>query len=223
MSTYVFDTETTGSGEHDQVIEAAVLRIDNPVNWQVTAEWGQRFRPSVPISLGALATHHIFEEELVKKQPSEEFKVPLDTQYIVGHNVDFDWRMAGSPDVKRICTLALARFALPDLDSHSQVALAYYFNPNDEMRTMVRNAHSASVDVEVCRVNAANLCDVLESQGHDVSTWEKLHEVSEIARVPKVMPFGKHKGEAIESLPADYKRWLLSQDWLDEYMRKALV
>jgi exodeoxyribonuclease X len=46
--------------------------------------------------------------------------------------------------------------------------------------------------------------------------------MSEKARIPKVMPYGKHKGELISQMPADYKQWMLRQDNVSEYLRKAL-
>ena len=36
------------------------------------------------------------------------------------------------------------------------------------------------------------------------------------------MPFGKHKGELISQMPSDYKQWMLRQDNVSEYLRKAL-
>jgi exodeoxyribonuclease X len=36
------------------------------------------------------------------------------------------------------------------------------------------------------------------------------------------MPFGKHKGELISDVPSDYKQWMLRQDNVSEYLRKAL-
>ncbi|EXR37014.1 hypothetical protein J668_2749 [Acinetobacter baumannii 1276470-86] len=39
---------------------------------------------------------------------------------------------------------------------------------------------------------------------------------------PTTINFGKHKGTAIAELPKDYIQWLLRQDELDVYLRKAL-
>jgi exodeoxyribonuclease X len=46
--------------------------------------------------------------------------------------------------------------------------------------------------------------------------------MSEKARIPTIMPFGKHKGEWISQVPSDYKQWMLRQDNVSEYLRKAL-
>lgn len=69
----------------------------------------QRYNPGKPITFGALATHHIMDEELVDCTPVASFTLPGHMDYMIGHNVDFDWEVNGRPEVKRICTLALAR------------------------------------------------------------------------------------------------------------------
>ncbi len=46
--------------------------------------------------------------------------------------------------------------------------------------------------------------------------------ISEDARMPTVMSFGKHKGELIKDIPRDYKRWLLNQPDVDPYLAIAL-
>ena len=54
------------------------------------------------------------------------------------------------------------------------------------------------------------------------ASFEALWEMSEKARIPTIMPFGKHKGESISQVPTDYKQWMLRQDNVSEYLRKAL-
>lgn len=55
-----------------------------------------------------------------------------------------------------------------------------------------------------------------------MASWEELWEISEDARIPKIIRFGKHTGSKIEDIPHDYKRWLLGQADIDPYLRKAL-
>ena len=56
----------------------------------------------------------------------------------------------------------------------------------------------------------------------NIQSIEQLYLASEEARIPKSITFGKHKGTAIAELPKDYIQWLLRQDDLDAYLRKAL-
>ena len=103
----------------------------------------ERFKPSKNIEYGAMAVTNIVPEDLISCAPSNEARLPAYTNYIIGHNVDYDWKALGKPDVKRICTLALSRHVLPDLDSHTQSAMLYYFL-GIEAREMLINSHSAS-------------------------------------------------------------------------------
>lgn len=216
MTALLFDTETTGAKD-PEIIEAAWLELSDPVDLTPLASFEQRYRPSKPIELGALATHHIYDEELVDCPPHTDFSLPANTEYLIGHNVDYDWTVAGQPPVKRICTLALARHVYPQLDSHSQSGLLYFIR-RPEARDMLRHAHSALVDVQNCLIILKHL---VKQAGH-IQTWEDLWHLSEHARVPSIMPFGKHKGLPITQVPDDYKAWLLRQTNIDPYLIKAL-
>ncbi|QWD91445.1 3'-5' exonuclease [Polynucleobacter sp. MWH-Braz-FAM2G] len=211
----IFDIEATDKNDA-VIIEAASLDVTSLHPFEVGNPWVQRYNPGKPISLGALATHHIMDEELVNCPPSSSFRLPAGTKYLIGHNIDFDWVAIGSPEVKRICTLALARSLWPDLDSHTQSALLYYFE-RETARDQLRNAHSALADVWICSKIVGQILQKLQPVSLDA-----LWEMSEKARIPKIMPYGKHKGELISQMPTDYKQWLLRQDNVSGYLRKAL-
>ena len=206
MKTIIFDTETTG-GDVPQVIEAAWISLQDPCYCMQKESFEQRYRPDVPITLGALAVHHIFEVELADCPPHTEFRLPEDVEYMIGHNVDYDWKMAGEPPVKRICTLAMCRKLWPGCDSHSQAAMMYHLIEGSQAREMLKTAHSAMSDVLMCRLILMQITLLLQ-----VSTWEELWQFSEESRIPEIMPFGKHKGVAIKDVPPDYKRWLLGHE-----------
>lgn len=227
----VLDTETTGTGDDDRVIEfACTSPIDAPANICLMNEEiaiaDARFSSDRPISLGAMATHHIIDEDLVGLRPFTGFDTSRGIKYIVGHNIDFDWRMMGRPKVRRICTLALARSLWPDIDSHSLTAMVYHVSRDKSVaRSRVRGAHSAKTDVEM-------LLDVLLpeillklnplAETWTQFTWAKLWEISEDARIPTALSFGKHKGVPLGDVPAEYKRWLLKQPDVDPYVAIAL-
>ena len=211
----IFDVEATDKN-NAVIIEAASLDVTSLKPFEVGNPWVQRYNPGKPISLGALATHHILDEELVNCPASSSFRLPAGTKYLIGHNIDFDWVAIGSPDIKRICTLALARSLWPDLDSHTQSALLYFFE-RETAREQLRSAHSALADVWICSKIVAQIIDKLQPVSLDA-----LWEMSEKARIPTVMPYGKHKGELISQVPTDYKQWLLRQDNVSGYLRKAL-
>jgi len=215
MEVVIFDTETTGKND-PALIEAAWLVVEQ-INPLITGDsFCERYKPEKPIELGALAVHHILDEDLLDCSPAETFKLPEDVKYIIGHSIDYDWTVIESPNIKRICTLALARKVWPNIDAYSQSALLYYLD-RENAKEILKNAHSAAADIRICAKILSEICKKL-----NVITIENLWHLSEEARIPSVMPFGKHKGLAIADVPDDYKRWLLNQDNIDPYLIQAL-
>ena len=220
MSAIIIDTETTGV-DKPEVIQLAWLECcDSPLEGgKISAITSKMFAATGPIQLGALATHHIIPSDLEGLDVFMPHELP-EAEYWIGHNVDFDWNACGSPEgVKRICTLALARYLWPDNDSHSLGACLYHILPHQRARQLLRNAHDAKHDVFLCDML---LNRFLSQELKSVGSWESLWQVSERARIPSRMPFGKHRGEPIASLPRSYRSWCLAQPDLDPYVKKAI-
>lgn len=210
---YIFDTETTGFKE-PQIIQAAGLFVEfgaKPIQ-----SYNEYFRPTKPIEFGAKATHHIVEKDLEGCRLHSEFTLPAGIDFLIGHNVDFDWKVIGEPSIKRICTLALARQLWPQFDSHSQGALLYALQ-GDAAKGKVKGAHSADIDVEIC----LDILNFILKELPTVDSWKTLWEISETARLPTKMLFGKYKDTPIAQVPRDYINWLLRQPDVDPYLIKA--
>lgn len=174
-----------------------------------------------PITLGALATHHILDKEIADKPSYETFKMPESIEYLIGHNIDYDIKAIQKckPDlqVKGICTLALSRMVWPDLP-HNLTAMYYHVMDDLELaRKHLRHAHNAKADIYFTGVM---LKAIVEKLG--IKDMQSLYLFSEQARIPTKITFGKHKGMAIKDLPSDYVVWLLKQPDLDPYLVKAL-
>lgn len=231
----IIDCETTGIDAPDVVQLAYMGPLDSPYADNNIYDW--MFRPRKPISLGALATHHILDEDL-EGQPTwpGSWSPPVGIEYIVGHKVDFDWEAIGKPDVRRICTLALARSLYPDADSHSLGAMTYLTCDRREAKKLLSSAHDAITDVGLCCRFLVHIVDKLGTK-----TWEELHEASEKARIPLRLGFGKYgpheawakstgqKGMLCAQVRArdpSYYSWLMNKcDQVrdDPYLRKALT
>lgn len=211
----VLDTETTGL-EEPQPIEVAYLVLKSPVGLEVASTFHQVYKPAKPITLGALATHHIMDEDVEFAPPYTDFRLPDGTEYLIGHNVDFDWLAIGKPEVRRIDTCCLARHLWPTADSHSLSAMLYLLF-RSTARHLLRDAHSAGQDVNNCLLLLGEIVKRTEPK-----SWEQLWKYSEVARIPTHIAFGKHRGTAIEDLPRDYRQWILKQVDMDPYVLQAV-
>jgi exodeoxyribonuclease X len=214
----VFDTETTGIIE-PALIEAAGIIINGSPFEKQTETFNNRYNPGKPISYGAMATHNILPSDLENCPPASEFKLPDNTDFLIGHNIDFDWEVIGKPNVKLIDTLPMSRKIWPDIDSHNLGALSYALTADKiKMREFLVNRHSALADVKLC----LNVLKHILQEKPELKQWEDIYTFSEKSRIPDIMLFGKHKGTAIKDIPADYKKWLLKQEDIDKYLLIAL-
>ena len=202
----ILDTETTNR-ENGECIELATCIGANLFESASLRHYNvKRFKPEVPSAFGALAVHHVLDEELEGRPPSSEalHAVPP-ASYWIGHNIDFDWEVLGRPTVFRICTLALARKLWPDLDSHSLGAVVYFlFGRTPETREIVKGAHGAAADV---RMTEMVLHRILEVTG--IGTLSALFAESEDARIPRKWTFGKFEGQPISAADRGYATWFL--------------
>ena len=218
MTAYIIDTETTTNDrERAEVIELAYTTLHpNLIADPQTAVL--RYKPSRNIDWGALATHHILPGELHNEPLSTTAVLPSDARYIIGHNVDFDWEVLGKPPVKRIDTLALARYLWPDLDSHKLGAVVYYLmGANPATKALLRDSHSAGADVNSCRII---LEAVLDERPH-IQSIEALWAFSEDARIPRIMTFGKYKGQNVADVDRGWVKWYRGQADTDPYLLEA--
>lgn len=224
MQAIILDTEThTLNGQPIEIAYAPIQIHDGKLTLDKSQIFDQLYRVDEPISYAAMAVHHILESELVDQPHYTSFSLPQDTTYIIGHNIDYDIRAlekcgVDTSKIKAICTLALARLVWPDAEAHNISALIYMITKGSaKARDMIKKAHRADMDI----ILTANIL-MHEIHHLKIQTIEELYTASEDARIPRTINFGKHRGTAITDLPADYMQWLLRQDDLDPYLRKAI-
>ena len=223
MNALILDTETHDLNGYPIEIAYAPCSFEQGVLVINQGEvFDEYFSCPEPIALGALATHHILETDIAEKPSFDTFKMPQGVQYLIGHNIDYDIKAVQKcqPDftVKGICTLALCRMVWPDLP-HTLSAMYYHVMDDLELaRKHLRHAHNAKADIYFTGVILKTLVEQL-----GIKDMNSLFIMSETARIPKYITFGKHKGTAIKDLDSGYVSWLLKQPDLDPYLRKALV
>ncbi len=214
----VIDTETTGITD-PKLIEYgwAVVTLSDSGACCETGIIAELYDPQALIEYEAMATHGIMPEDLQGCPYASEFV--FDSQgadYLIGHNVAYDWGVIGKPAIKLIDTCALARGIWPNV-SHKLLPLMFYLSPA-LARKWRGDAHGVEADITL----TIELLGLIAAH-YNTTSLKDLYRLSEQARVPLLMPFGKHKGETIRTLPQDYKVWALKNlDDLDPYLRFAL-
>lgn len=222
----VLDTETTGQEDHDQPVEIAYCATD------LDRELGSNsvlVKPTIPISPGASACHHLIDEDLVDalsldraldwlmgKVLNESAVWPGITAY-VAHNAPFDKpRLPILSDRPWLDTLRMARRYLPDLPHHGNQFLRYALKlavPRD------LPAHRALGD---CIVTAALLRYLLTGPARDDFERLGVEGFSKHVDSPMVLTmcnFGKHSGKRWADVPDDYLAWILRQPDFDPDVR----
>ena len=223
MNALILDTETHDMNGYPIEIAHVPCDFNKLGVLQIVDDllFGKFYSCPEPISFGAMAVHHIIESDLIGKPSYNTFRLPQGVTYLIGHNIDYDIKAIQKCDnsiqVKGICTLALSRMVWPDAP-HNLSALYYMIaGGTDQTRKELRNAHNAAADI---MFTATILRELIKLTG--IKDMQSLYLLSEKARIPTKMTFGKHSGMLIKDVPADYKTWLLKQSDLDPYLRKAL-
>lgn len=223
MNAYILDTETNDLNGYPIEIAFAPCSFEQGVLLVNQDQVFDGFYSCpAPITYGAMATHHILESDIADKPSYETFRLPENTGYLIGHNIDYDIKAIQlcdkSINVKGICTLALARMVWSDLDSHTLSACYYYVMEDKQAaRKHLRNAHNAKADIYFTGVVLKAILEKLA-----IKEMNSLFLMSEQARIPKKMSFGKHKGTLIKDLPTDYIAWYQKQADADPYILKAM-
>lgn len=194
----VIDTETD-QGRDPRPIQVATINVATGF------EWMQYFNSGRSISPIVIKVHGITDEDVagLERFNLAEFELP---EYLIGHNVRFDWRVIGSPSTKLICTVRLARVAFPEWSVYSQSKCIEQLLGKSEASSMTIAAHDALGDARMCYLLYQACCERLEIAPTDFAA---AHAISNKANPVSKMPFGKHKGKPIKDVPISYVKWML--------------
>ena len=159
MKAIVLDFEATDATEDAQATDIGCMGVAFKDSSFGKADYGQgvaslRCKPDLPISFGAMAVTNIFNEDVADLSSHTVIVpqvMPNGSAYIIGHNIDFDIRVAANAGVdiseyKAICTLAMVRNLYPDADSHTLGAMSCMLD-YEYARNNMKDAHGAAADV----------------------------------------------------------------------------
>ncbi len=206
-----YDTETTGTrADKDRIIEIAAFDPEQKRTFV------QLINPGMPIPKEATAIHGI-SDEMVKDAASwKEVGIAFaefcsGEVVLIAHNNDSFDKLFLEEEYKRnglempkwtfIDSLKWARKYRSDLPRHTLQSLREVYE------IPANQAHRALDDVIV-------LNQVFSLMIDDLSIEQVLKLLQTSGALSK-MPFGKHAGKPLESIPQDYVSWLLNSGSFD--------
>jgi len=215
MAIIIFDTETTDRDINNRLVQLAYKNLS-------TGEFvNEYFKPSIPITFGAMAVHHITNEMVENKKPfaeSEHKKNLIDSvveNIFVAHNAPFDIQVLKNEGVevkKNIDTLRVARHLL-ESEQYSLQYLRYSLGLN-----VVADAHDALGDVLVLESLFQYLSKIVKDKftlDSDEKIVDKLLELNDLPVLLTVVNFGKYKGKSfadVAEVDKGYLQWLFGSE-----------
>lgn len=240
MARYIIlDTETTGTGELDRVIQLGYMVLGQKEP-EIHNEF---FSTQVPISFGAMEVHGITPSMLTGKTPCKESisykrlqELNTNDNYLIIHNAPFDIGMLEKEgfktQMKVIDTLRVAKHIFPDEEAHRLQYFRYkmglYMDEQKEADALgiIIKAHDAIGDVLVLKLFLSKLKEAVLAQFPKDNPVEKMVDLTLTPILIKSFNFGKYKGKSLQEVArsdAAYLRWMLSSmENLDDDMRYSI-
>jgi DNA polymerase-3 subunit epsilon len=212
----IADTETTGLDNPIGIVELALRRID-PETLETVKEWASLINPEREIHPGATNIHGITSEMVADEPTLAEFveqrlngELADHDVVFIAHNVPFDLPLCTPvfTVVASVCTLFWSRQLVKGPENNKLPTLAAFFG------IPTPDAHRAPADVQTTHELLKHL---LRLSGR---TLPQLAAIKE--QTVHVMPFGRHKGEMVLTLPKDYLDYMLALPDLEANLRASM-
>lgn len=241
MAKYVLlDTETTGAGENDRIIQLGFMVLEGK-NVEV---YNDLCYSEVPIAIPAMETHGITPEMIEGLPTCREtgaFRVLEGLNdpenILIIHNAPFDLGMLAKENftsrMRLIDTLRCAKHLFDDEEAHRlqyfRYRLGLYKIEQAEAQALgiEVKAHDAIGDVLVLKLFLSELRKRLAERFGEVNPIDKMVELTQTpVFYARPLKFGKYKGKTLsEIVESDrgYLSWMLgNMESLDEDMRYSI-
>jgi len=236
MAKYIlFDTETTGAGTQDRIIQVGAMIVHGRDNIEV---YDELCLADVPITIEAMEVHNITPDVIENQPPYSELaftkkilEYNVSENYLIAHNISFDLGMLEKEGFENnytlIDTLRCAKHLLPDSPYHRlqylRYALELYKTEGSEADKLdiTIKAHDAIGDVLVMKLLLSELVKRTQEKFAGVNPMVKLAELTQTPVLIKTFKFGKYKDREIEEIvkaDSGYINWMKNNMDLDEDM-----
>lgn len=237
----LLDTETTGTGEADRIIQIGYMVLEAGKEVRVYNEYCSS---EVPIAYAAMEVHHITPEMIADAPSCKEteayraltaFNTP--ENYLVIHNAPFDLGMLEKEgftnNMKLIDTLRCARHVFEEEEAHRLQYFRYKMGLYKQEPKEAQNlgieikAHDAIGDVLTLKLFLSRLRARVQERFPDANAVEKMVQLTQEPVFYKgPMRFGKYKGKTLFEIAAEdrgYLQWMVEKmENLDEDMRYSI-
>ena len=237
----LLDTETTGTGEADRIIQIGYMVLEAGKEAKV---YNAYCSSEVPIAYAAMEVHHITPEMIEGAPPCTQtdayralnaLNVP--ENYLVIHNAPFDLGMLEKEGFERrmklIDTLRCARHVFEEEEAHRLQYFRYKMALYKEERREAKKlgieikAHDAIGDVLTLKLFLSRLRERVQTRFPDDNPVEKMVALTkEPVFYQGAMRFGKYKGKTLFEIAAEdrgYLQWRVEKmENLDEDMRYSV-
>jgi len=240
MAKYIlFDTETTGAGTQDRIIQVGAMIVHGRDEIEV---YDELCLSDVPIAIEAMEVHNITPDVIENQPPYAELEFTKKVleynhsdNYLIAHNISFDLGMLEKEGFENhytlIDTLRCAKHLLADSPYHRLQYLRYSLELYKEegaeadKRNITIKAHDAIGDVLVMKLLLSKLVKLTQEKFPNENPMKKLAELTQTPVLIKTFKFGKYKDREIaEIVKADsgYINWMKKNMDLDEDMLHTL-
>jgi DNA polymerase-3 subunit epsilon/exodeoxyribonuclease X len=241
MPKYILlDTETTGAGEQDRIIQLGFMVLDG----KQTEVYNNLCSSEVPIAIPAMETHGI-TPEMIEGLPScietAAFQALCSLNspdnVLIIHNAPFDLGMLAKENftsqMRLIDTLRCAKHLFDDEEAHRLQYFRYRLGlyrieqaEADALGIEVK-AHDAIGDVLVLKLFLTELRKRLAERFGNVNPIDKMVELTQTpVFYSRPLKFGKYKGKTLNEIAESdkgYLSWMLgNMESLDEDMRYSI-
>ena len=235
----ILDTETTGTGENDRVIQLGFLVLGG----REVEVHNEFCFCETPISFGAMEVHGITPEMIDGKPTCQETtaykrlqELNNEENYIIIHNAPFDLGMLEkegfNTQMKVIDTLRVAKHIFADEEAHRLQYFRYKMGIyKDEQKEadalgIEIKAHDAIGDVLILKLFLSKLKEAVALEFPHANPVEKMVDLTNTPIMIKTFRFGKYKGKTLSEVAtsdAGYLRWMLgNMENLDEDMKYSI-
>jgi len=240
MAKYIIlDTETTGSNEHDRIIQLGYMVLEG----SDVKVYNEFCSSDVPISFGAMEVHGITPEMIEGKPTCKELEsyntlLELNTpeNYLIIHNAPFDVGMLEKEgfenQMQLIDTLRVAKHLLPNEDAHRLQYFRYSMGIYKEEEAEAKKlgievkAHDAIGDVLVLKLFLSKLRKLVVEKFPNENSVAKMVELTKEPIFIEKFRFGKYKDKTIKEVALQdrgYLEWMLNKmENLDDDLRYSI-